>query len=330
MLPRVLVALVAVASARKAPKKFATAKELELNAPATKGGGDQLYCVEPPDKPFITLLFSSITFDISMGKGRARAASDDDFHEMGRAVVGRLVGADPEATSAKALDEKLAKRPLFPMPWESCPNPFTDCVLDLSPFGNACVRVTSKEPYEVQAVLARGFPARYVMVLGGALLLAAAHPMSANVLFQYASAVTAFQTAALLLLALFAIRRAGGGLKSKLAAAALYSLVVAKKGGTVVKKALTDHWEMSLIYLILVTVFACTVTSMARKTAATRDTVRVASKWTLRLFAVALLHNAFKAPAMQFAVYGMLFLMYLYTRVLKLTHKKEYYSEKKS
>ena len=54
------------------------------------------------------------------------------------------------------------------------------------------------------------------------------------------------------------------------------------------------------------------------------------TKWTLRCVAVALLHNAFKAPAAQFVVYLVLIALYARTRVLKITGKKEYYREEKA
>ena len=52
--------------------------------------------------------------------------------------------------------------------------------------------------------------------------------------------------------------------------------------------------------------------------------------WTLRCVAVALLHNAFKAPAAQFVMYLVLIALYARTRVLKMTGKKEYYREEKT
>ena len=54
------------------------------------------------------------------------------------------------------------------------------------------------------------------------------------------------------------------------------------------------------------------------------------TKWTLRCVAVALLHNAFKAPAAQFVVYAVLVALYARTRLLKMTGKKEYYREEKT
>ena len=55
-----------------------------------------------------------------------------------------------------------------------------------------------------------------------------------------------------------------------------------------------------------------------------------ATKWTLHGVAVALLHNAFKAPAAQFVMYLVLIALYARTRVLKMTGKKEYYREEKT
>ena len=50
----------------------------------------------------------------------------------------------------------------------------------------------------------------------------------------------------------------------------------------------------------------------------------------LRAVAVALLHNAFKAPAAQFVVYLALISLYARTRFLKMTGKKTYYREEKT
>ena len=58
--------------------------------------------------------------------------------------------------------------------------------------------------------------------------------------------------------------------------------------------------------------------------------LRLPTKWTLRCVAVALLHNAFKAPAAQFVVYLALIALYARTRLLKMTGKKEYYREEKT
>ena len=54
------------------------------------------------------------------------------------------------------------------------------------------------------------------------------------------------------------------------------------------------------------------------------------TKWTLRGVAVALLHNAFKAPAAQFVIYVVLAALYARTRFLKMTGKKTYYREEKT
>ena len=51
---------------------------------------------------------------------------------------------------------------------------------------------------------------------------------------------------------------------------------------------------------------------------------------TLRCVVVALLHNAFKAPAAQFFMYVVLAALYARTRVLKMTGKKGYYREEKT
>lgn len=264
-----LIAFTATAAARKAPKKFESAKEVALNAPALEAKGDQLFCVAPPDAPVASLIFGSITWDTEfkpISRGRARAVSDDDFHEAGWALVGKLVGADGNV--GKQLDAKLAKRPLFPMPWDSCPNPFSDCVLDLSPYGNSCARVSSREPYKVRVKIDRGFPIRPIMVLAGIALLAAAHALSANVPFQYGSAVVMGECVALCLIVLYFIRRAGGGFKSKVAAAGLYGLLVLRKGSTIVRKTLLDHWELAFVYVILVAMASCWVVGVSRKTKA--------------------------------------------------------------
>ena len=76
-------ALLTAAAARKAPKKFESAKEMTLDAPAREAKGDQLFCVAPPDEAPLKLVFASITWDIGFkpdSRGRARAVSDDDFH----------------------------------------------------------------------------------------------------------------------------------------------------------------------------------------------------------------------------------------------------------
>ena len=72
------------------------------------------------------------------------------------------------------------------------------------------------------------------------------------------------------------------------------------------------------------------VVGVSRKTKNFHETVRVATKWTLRCIAVSLLHNAFKAPVAQFLVYLVLIALYARTRVLKATGKKEYYREEKA
>ena len=87
------LALLATTAARKAPKKFESAKEMTLDAPALEAKGDQLFCVAPPDEAALKLVFASITWDIDFkpdSRGRARAVSDDDFHETGRSIVGKL------------------------------------------------------------------------------------------------------------------------------------------------------------------------------------------------------------------------------------------------
>jgi len=150
---KLLSAFLCVAAARKA--KFESAKEMILDAPAIEASKDQLFCVAPPAAPAASLIFGSITWDIEFkpdSRGRARAVSDDDFHEAGRSIVGKLLGAE-SGNLGKELDQKLARRPLFPMPWDSCPNPFSDCVLDLSPYGNSCARVSSRAPYKIKVVL---------------------------------------------------------------------------------------------------------------------------------------------------------------------------------
>ena len=88
------LALLTAATARKAPKKFESAKEMTLDAPALEAKGDQLFCVAPPDEAALKLVFASITWDIEFkpdSRGRARAVSDDDFHEAGRSLVGKII-----------------------------------------------------------------------------------------------------------------------------------------------------------------------------------------------------------------------------------------------
>ena len=93
-----LLAFLCVAAARKAPKKFESAIEMTLDAPPIESSKDQLFCVAPPDAPAASLIFGSITWDIEFkpdSRGRARAVSDDDFHEAGRSLVGKIIGAEP-------------------------------------------------------------------------------------------------------------------------------------------------------------------------------------------------------------------------------------------
>ena len=93
---------------------------------------------------------------------------------------------------------------------------------------------------------------------------------------------------------------------------------------------LLDHWELAFVYMLVVAAAACWVVGASRKTKNFHETVRVATKWTLRCVAVSLLHNAFKAPAAQFVVYAVLVALYARTRLLKMTGKKEYYREEKT
>ena len=102
------------------------------------------------------------------------------------------------------------------------------------------------------------------------------------------------------------------------------------KGGSIVRKTLLDHWELAFVYMLVVAAASCWVVGASRKTKNFHETVRVATKWTLRCVAVALLHNAFKAPAAQFVMYLVLIALYARTRVLKMTGKKEYYREEKT
>jgi len=48
---KLLAALLVATAARKAPKKFESALELSLDAPAIEASRDQLFCVAPPDAP---------------------------------------------------------------------------------------------------------------------------------------------------------------------------------------------------------------------------------------------------------------------------------------
>ena len=106
---KLLVAWLTVAAARKAPKKFESAIEMTLDAPAIEASKDQLFCVAPPDAPAASLIFGSITWAIEFkpdSRGRACAVSDDDFHEAGRSIVGKIIGAEP-GNLGKELDQKL-------------------------------------------------------------------------------------------------------------------------------------------------------------------------------------------------------------------------------
>ena len=80
------------------------------------------------------------------------------------------------------------------------------------------------------------------------------------------------------LILLYLIRRAGGGFKSKFAAAGLYTLLVLRKGGTIVKKTLLDHWELALIYMVMVAAASCWVVGVSRKSKNFHETVRVACR----------------------------------------------------
>ena len=113
-------------------------------------------------------------------------------------------------------------------------------------------------------------------------------------------------------------------------AAGLYTLLVLRKGGTIVRKTLLDHWELAFVYMLVVAAASCWVVGVSRKSKNFHETVRVATKWTLRCVAVALLHNAFKAPAAQFVVYLVLIALYARTRFLKMTGKKTYYRGEKT
>ena len=57
---KLLVPWLVVAAARKAPKKFESAKELTLDAPPIEASKDQLFCVAPPDAPAASLIFGSM------------------------------------------------------------------------------------------------------------------------------------------------------------------------------------------------------------------------------------------------------------------------------
>ena len=54
---KLLAAFLCVAAARKAPKKFESALEMTLDAPAIEASKDQLFCVAPPDAPAASLIF---------------------------------------------------------------------------------------------------------------------------------------------------------------------------------------------------------------------------------------------------------------------------------
>ena len=48
---KLLAYLLVASAARKAPKKFESATEMTLDAPAIESSKDQLFCVAPPDAP---------------------------------------------------------------------------------------------------------------------------------------------------------------------------------------------------------------------------------------------------------------------------------------
>ena len=54
---KLLAFLLVAAAARKAPKKFESATEMTLDAPAIEASKDQLFCVAPPAAPAASLIF---------------------------------------------------------------------------------------------------------------------------------------------------------------------------------------------------------------------------------------------------------------------------------
>ena len=52
-----LLAFLLVVVAAQAPKKFESALEMTLDAPAIEASKDQLFCVAPPDLPAASLIF---------------------------------------------------------------------------------------------------------------------------------------------------------------------------------------------------------------------------------------------------------------------------------
>ena len=71
---KLLVSWLVVAAARKAPKKFESAKEMTLDAPAIEASKDQLFCVAPPDAPAASLTARLFTQDEVDAPMRRRVA----------------------------------------------------------------------------------------------------------------------------------------------------------------------------------------------------------------------------------------------------------------
>ena len=83
---KLLVPWLVLAAARKAPKKFESALEMTLDAPAIESSRDQLFCVAPPDAPAASLIFGSIA-----PAQRVQGARGAVFHVRG---PGRALRAD--------------------------------------------------------------------------------------------------------------------------------------------------------------------------------------------------------------------------------------------
>ena len=113
-----------------------------------------------------------------------------------------------------------------------------------------------------------------------------------------------------------------GGVRTSSGMARATTLMRALEGAALTR----EEWR----WMLVVAAASCWVVGVSRKSKNFHETVRVATKWTLRCVAVALLHNAFKAPAAQFVVYLVLIALYARTRILKMTGKKTYYREGKT
>ena len=112
---KLLAAFLCVAAARKAPKKFESAIEMALDAPAIEASKDQLFCVAPPDAPAASLIFGSITWDIKKNQelprdGPRRHEVDAPMHRS-VAPAQRVQGARGTVSRVPGTDRSLRADP---------------------------------------------------------------------------------------------------------------------------------------------------------------------------------------------------------------------------